>query len=293
LKRWIVLIILITIGVWYAYDKYDQHTKHQLHIAYWLECHNFIDLIDSNENGLRPDPGGTITILNSPVGETIYTQGSQWPHDHCFDPMVCGPYSFTYSGSFPDCTGCVGSGTTTLYIPCEGGGSEDCCEKYIVEISAPYELLCDESVEICAVTNNYVNPDFVWSTGETTECIDVIMAGTYSVTVSEDVTDDCMCMGAAVEKIVISDSDLSCSVENVKICRNNTPSGQFDLTVTGSNAPFTYVWSGPNGFTSTVEDPIVTDDGAYHVEVTDAEGCTVMCSANLFVKTTFQNEDCL
>jgi uncharacterized protein (DUF2141 family) len=61
------------------------------------------------------------------------------------------------------------------------------------------------------------------------------------------------------------------------VCQNDP------LTLTagaiGGASPFTYSWSGPNGFTSTLENPLVTStatstqNGTYTVEVTDGFGC--------------------
>lgn len=283
MKRWIAIIIIL-IGCWYSYNQFQEYTTHKSQLAFWSECHPFIDLIESNINGLRPDPGGTITITTAPSNETVYVVGSTWAHDHCFDPNVCGTYQFNYSGEYEDCENCTAIGGNDVHLPCEGGGGDGCCEKYLVEISAPYELECGECVEICAITNNYMNPDYEWSTGETTQCIEVCMAGEFSVIVMEEIDEDCMCMHAAVEKIVIKDTDLSCSLNNVEICEGGF--GQFDLSVVGENPPFTISWSGTNGFTSSLEDPIVDDVGFYTVEIQDDEGCIISCSANLFVKPT-------
>ena len=51
----------------------------------------------------------------------------------------------------------------------------------------------------------------------------------------------------------------------------------------------TYSWSGPNGFVSFVEDPIIVDmqevnEGVYTVVVTDTPtGCTSSCSVSVTV----------
>uniref|UniRef100_UPI000237BB43 hypothetical protein n=1 Tax=Anaerophaga thermohalophila TaxID=177400 RepID=UPI000237BB43 len=50
------------------------------------------------------------------------------------------------------------------------------------------------------------------------------------------------------------------------------------IDVSGGSGPYTYSWTGPNGFTSTDEDPVLSnvtlvDAGTYGVVVTDANGC--------------------
>lgn len=290
MKKWTLIVIIIIIGAWYSYESHQEHVAHKAALDFWLACHPFIDLLPSNAHGLRPDPGGIITIISPPANETIYTQGTMWSHDHCFDPAVCGNFGIMYSGLSETCEDCPGVGTHTITVPCQGGGGEDCCEKYLVEISAPFEIECGECATICATTNNYINPDYEWSTGEMTQCIEVCMAGEYSVTVMEQIDEDCMCMHAAVETIFIADSDLSCSLENIIVCAESF--GQFDLEVTGTNSPFTYAWTGPNGFSSTDEDPFAFEEGLYTVEVTDAEGCSVMCNGNVFLKSITSNPQC-
>lgn len=292
MKNWASIIILIVISI-LCLKQYRDYSLHQADLKYWLVCHPFIDLIPSNQNGLRPDPGGTITIVFAPPGETIYTQGSQWPSDHCFDSTVCGNFGILHTGESETCENCPSSGTHTITVPCEDGGGEDCCDKFLVEISAPFELECGECATICATTNNYINPEYEWSTGETTECIEVCMAGTYTVTVMEQITDDCMCMHASAEQIFIADDELTCEVDNLLLCGNLPIPDEFDLIVTGTNPPFSFSWTGPNGFTSSLEDPFVVDEGLYNVEITDSNGCVVMCSANVFYKGIVDELICL
>ncbi|MEB2778439.1 PKD domain-containing protein [Algoriphagus sp. D3-2-R+10] len=45
-------------------------------------------------------------------------------------------------------------------------------------------------------------------------------------------------------------------------------------SVTGGTEPYTFYWTGPNGFTSTSEDIFNLSDGFYTLIVTDANGCT-------------------
>jgi gliding motility-associated-like protein len=56
------------------------------------------------------------------------------------------------------------------------------------------------------------------------------------------------------------------------ICTSNN--GSINLDVNGGTAPYTYSWTGPNAFTTTMEDPKNLAPGIYNVTVTDANGCT-------------------
>ena len=53
-------------------------------------------------------------------------------------------------------------------------------------------------------------------------------------------------------------------------CVNN---GAIDITVTGGTTPYSYTWTGPNGFTSIAEDLTGLTSGTYTVIATDANGC--------------------
>lgn len=57
--------------------------------------------------------------------------------------------------------------------------------------------------------------------------------------------------------------------------------GVFNATTTGGTPGYTYAWSGPDGFTSNVEDLVSLNAGQYDLLVTDANGCTGTASATL------------
>ncbi len=98
--------------------------------------------------------------------------------------------------------------------------------------------------------------------------------------------------------IIVIDGDTCSTTVNVTISGpaqmttggGTTPefsanSGAVNLTVFGGTAPFTYSWTGPNGYTSTDEDLTGLVGGTYDVTVTDANGCTTTDSytVNSFV----------
>jgi PKD repeat protein len=57
--------------------------------------------------------------------------------------------------------------------------------------------------------------------------------------------------------------------------------GAIDLGVTGGEAPYIYSWTGPSGFTSSVEDISSLVAGTYAVTVTDANNCSSLTSVVL------------
>ncbi len=65
----------------------------------------------------------------------------------------------------------------------------------------------------------------------------------------------------------------------------------FSTMITGGTGPFTVQWSGPNGFSANVQNPIInntelSDAGDYTVIVTDANGCMAMMDVELMVNPT-------
>lgn len=51
--------------------------------------------------------------------------------------------------------------------------------------------------------------------------------------------------------------------------------GAIDVTVTGGTAPFTFAWTGPDGFTSSEEDLGGLSAGVYSLTIEDANGCVL------------------
>lgn len=106
---------------------------------------------------------------------------------------------------------------------------------------------------------------FLWSNGATTEDLEGLTAGTYTVSVTD--INGCTTSGSAevgeAPTLLLNAlvTDLSC---------NGDSSGAVVLGVSGGVAPYTYLWS--NG--STEADLTAVAAGIYSVVVTDANSCT-------------------
>jgi hypothetical protein len=76
---------------------------------------------------------------------------------------------------------------------------------------------------------------------------------------------------------------LTAGTSSSTVCPGSTIS--VTSPVTGGSAPFTYSWTGPNGFNSTVQNPppTVAVSGAYIVTVTDFFGCQKTGTVNVSV----------
>jgi hypothetical protein len=84
----------------------------------------------------------------------------------------------------------------------------------------------------------------------------------------------------------------ACSVQAIPT--GNTPcvgeALNLNANATGGTAPFTYSWSGPNGFTATAAAPSIANvtaaaDGMYTVTVTDASSCVAIFTVNIQINS--------
>lgn len=125
-------------------------------------------------------------------------------------------------------------------------------------------------------------PTFLWDdpSSSTTEDISGLDAGDYTVTITDPVT-GCSFTSSA---ITVGDGrpTLNFALGTVNDNTGCTPitfNGTIDITVTGASGALGYAWTGPNGFTSTSEDPTGLEDGDYDVTITDlGSGCTLIPS---------------
>jgi gliding motility-associated-like protein len=62
--------------------------------------------------------------------------------------------------------------------------------------------------------------------------------------------------------------------------------GSISITALGGSGPYTYAWTGPNGFIATTEELQNLASGSYQVRVTDANGCTITGAAQTITEPT-------
>jgi large repetitive protein len=125
---------------------------------------------------------------------------------------------------------------------------------------------------------------YLWTTGdgvipagqETAQAPTGLTAGTYDVLVTDangcTVTDQIV----VIEPVVLTLDNLDPSVYaggfNLSGC---FPDGSITTTMSGGVTPYTYAWTGPNGFTSTDGNLTALAAGTYTLIATDANGCDV------------------
>jgi gliding motility-associated-like protein len=170
----------------------------------------------------------------------------------------------TYSVTVTDANGCTAQAQTevvgtpivqaeaTLQHNLCNGGEDGTIDLTITSGTAPYS--------------------YAWDNGATTEDLNGLSAGTYSVTV----TDDNGCSFSDTYTItettvLVVDTTLSSYVGGYNVSTWQGSDGSIILHVSGGTSPYTYEWS--NGATAMAQSGLPA--GEYMVTVTDANGCSV------------------
>ncbi|MEP0387182.1 MAG: SprB repeat-containing protein, partial [Dokdonia sp.] len=173
----------------------------------------------------------------------------------------------TYTVTATDANGCEAMNTVIV--------NEGNCNNLAITTSAT-DVSCNGFSDGTASSNTTggVGPfTYLWSTGATTEDITGLVAGSYTVTVTDGFT-NC----TAQSTITVNEPSVlsaGIAVNNVLCFSENT--GSLNLTVSGGTFPYTFAWS--NG--ETTEDIIELVAGDYSVVVTDANGCIVTANATV------------
>jgi hypothetical protein len=115
--------------------------------------------------------------------------------------------------------------------------------------------------------------------------IDWTSAGTYTLSVTETLASTTQCSGVPVILNIIVDP------LPVPTATANTPFTGGDLNLIGGPDGMTsYSWTGPNGFTSTIQNPVITGvtdaaAGNYTLTVTNAAGCSASTTVAVTINT--------
>jgi gliding motility-associated-like protein len=196
-----------------------------------------------------------------------------------------GPYTFLWNtGATTEDIFNIPAGSYTVVITDANG----CTDNQTVSVNQPslplgtavpsaVNVLCfgDLTGSIDLLMSGGTPPySFNWSNGQTTEDLNTLPAGAYSVVV----TDSNGCVTNASIAITQPAATLDASVSatiNVSCFGGST--GSINTTITGGTTPYTFNWS--NG--STAQNISSISDGVYTVTVTDANGCTFETSTTI------------
>ena len=193
----------------------------------------------------------TVTGGNEPYGYTWSNGGTT----EDISGLIAGPYCVTVTDNF----GCTANGCETVSEP------PPCPTFSFNTIITPATAGSSNGMINLTVIGGIPPYTYSWSNGETTEDINSLSPGTYTVTA----TDANNCTGTStfdVPGCAAITFDFGVSLPSTP----GTADGSIDVTLAGGTPPFTYSWN--NGETS--EDISAIDTGLYCLTVTDAENCT-------------------
>jgi hypothetical protein len=169
---------------------------------------------------------------------------------------VTGLTAGTYSVTITDANGCTATASATITQPAG-----------LVLNATPTNVGCNGgangAVDI-TVQGGVFPYSFAWSNSATTEDINGLSGGTYTVTV----TDANACTITASFTIT-EPTAITSSIAGTNVTCNGAANGAANLSVSGGTSPYTYLWS---TFQS-VEDLSNVGGGLYYVIITDANGC--------------------
>ncbi|MBC7778258.1 MAG: gliding motility-associated C-terminal domain-containing protein [Phycisphaerae bacterium] len=154
------------------------------------------------------------------------------------------------------------------------GTGQPSCKNITVNPAPPVSIavtvLSCTSVQLEATTGGTA---YIWSNNATTQTTTVSTSGVYTVTVT--FSGGCtasatktISAGSFLPNASATGGTLNCIQDTVILNGNsNTPGVSFQ-------------WSGPNGFSSSLEDPVVNTAGVYTLSVTGSGGCvqTAQCT---------------
>lgn len=230
-------------------------------------------------------------LINNIIAGTI--QVSQLTNVQCFGgstgsitvSMQGGTAPFTYVWSSGQNTGTinnlpVGNYSVTIY------DNNNCWDDTTITISQPQALTASVSAQntTCAGSSDglaLVNASFgtspysfLWSNGQVTSTISNLVAGNYSVTV----TDANNCTSTS-QTTINQPSAIQFSLSSTNPSCGNGSNGTAEITnVNGGTPPYTYVWAG--GQTSSIATGL--SSGSYVVTITDSLYCDTTAIATLY-----------
>ncbi|CAN5401951.1 hypothetical protein BH09BAC1_BH09BAC1_09060 [soil metagenome] len=251
-------------GVWNSYaTAYGVNLKH---IMYPIEC---------SPGGVQPDAtftanttaicaGGTVAFTNTSTNATSYSWS--FPGGNPATSTATSP-TVTYATS----------GTYNVVLVATGANGQDTETKtgYINVRATPVpsatvtNVACNNgtngsiAINVTGGTGPYT---YLWGSGATTQNRTNLVAGTYSVTV----TDANGCKGST-SATVTQPAPITLSVTSTAAtCSANN--GTATVNATGGNTPYTYAWS-TGAITQTINNLV---PGTYSVTVSSANGCTAI-----------------
>ena len=183
-------------------------------------------------------------------------------------PTASGLCAGTYTVTVTDDNGCTAIATIVITEP----------TLLLASITASNDALCNgvcDGDATVTATNGTPSYTYLWNDtyAQTSLMADSLCSGNYIVTVTD--ANGC----TATAPVTIGEPTLLVAVTSVTDAHCGLPDGDATVTASGGTIGYTYLWDDPLAQTTQMADSLTT--GLYSVTVTDANGCTVIATANV------------
>jgi len=255
-------------------------------------------VIDLGQGGL---PCNLDVFVNEPGPLTVFSMNTTAPlcADVCngtATPIVIGGnggYSYDWSSGESGISASMLCPTFTLEVTDQLGCQFDTIFNFpnvpdTIDFQATIsDITCfgdnDGSIDM-TVTGGVPPFTFSWSGpngfNSSSESISNLEPGDYTLQVEDN--NNCL---ADSTFTIVENPILTANLNTIdNICFEGT-SGEIDLVVNGGLPPYTFSWTGPNGFTSSDEDLLNLESGVYEVSIEDAGGCIITLQGEIFEPT--------
>lgn len=208
--------------------------------------------------------GGATGAANLTVtgGTTAYTY--LWSNG-ATTQNLSGKTAGTYSVTVTDAHACTATASVTLTQPAAALSGT------ITGTNASCNGSATGSVTL-TVAGGTTTYTYLWSNSATTQNLSSVVAGTYTVTV----TDANACTLTKTTTIT-EPTAITASISGTNVSCNGSNNGAATLTVSGGTSPYTYNWGGGIATQSRTN----LSAGTYTVTVTDSRSCTGTASVTI------------
>ena len=243
---------------------YRQNNNTDLLIRGWYysQCGGFVASVNGSTDLSCANSGDGSIDLGVVGGTSGYTY--TWSNGATTED-ISGLFPGTYTVTVTDANGCSSSASAVITEPTAITGlTTSTDEACFGDLSGSVDL---------SVTGGTPSYTYLWSDGSTTEDLNNVAAGTYTVTITDG--NGCSTLDTAVVAGPLS--AISAAPVSTDITCFGDVDGAIDLSTTGGTPGYTFLWS--NG--DTTEDLSGLAAGTYMVTITDNEGCTESASISI------------
>ena len=232
--------------------------NHTFDFGFWPKPCNLVASADGTPVSCHGGNNGTATATPTGNSDPVSYLWSNGATTQTISGLSAGTYTVTITET-PTCT------ATASYTVTEPPVMDVTCSSTDATTNGGSDGTA--SVTASGGTPPYT---YLWNTGATTSSISGLVAGTYSVTV----TDAKGCTAECSTTVNEPGCNLSASADGTPVSCNDGSDGTATATPTGNNGAVTYLWS--NG--ATTQSISGLSAGTYTVTITDAVNCTAIAS---------------